>query len=98
MKRATFPTEAAEGTDKPLSTTTLVCYSVGEVPITITMALVGLLALFFYSSVMGLSGTLVGTGLAAGLAVDALFDPLIGFLSDASRHRFGRRHSFMATG
>ncbi len=76
----------------------VLAYAVGEVPITVTMVLMGLLALFFYNSVMGLAGALAGAGLSAGLVVDAVADPYIGFRSDASRHPFGHRHVFMLAG
>ena len=46
---------------------------------------------FYYSAVLGLSGTLVGAALAISLAVDAVVDPFIGSWSDALRSRFGRR-------
>lgn len=62
------------------------------------MVLSGLFILFFYNSVMGLPGSLVGIGLFASLALDAVTDPLIGHLSDRSRHRLGRRHAFMLPG
>jgi len=73
-------------------------YGVGEMPITVLMVLSGLFILFFYNSVMGLPASLVGIGLFASLALDAVTDPLIGHLSDRSRHRLGRRHAFMLPG
>jgi len=73
-------------------------YGVGEMPITVLMVLSGLFILFFYNSVMGLPATLVGIGMFASLTVDAVIDPLIGHLSDRSRHRLGRRHAFMLPG
>lgn len=83
---------------KGVSRATVIWYAIGEVPITVTMVLMGLLALFFYNSVMGLAGALAGLGLSAGLVVDAVADPYIGFRSDVSTHRFGRRHIFMVAG
>jgi Na+/melibiose symporter-like transporter len=73
-------------------------YGVGEMPITVLMVLSGLFILFFYNSVMGLPASLVGIGLFASLALDAVTDPWIGHLSDRSRHRLGRRHAFMLPG
>ena len=73
-------------------------YGVGEMPITVLMVLSGLFILFFYNSVMGLPASLVGIGLFASLTLDAVTDPLIGHLSDLSRHRLGRRHAFMLPG
>lgn len=81
-----------------LSFSTKLFYGIGELPITITMAIFGLFALFFYNSVMGLPAVLVGVGVASGLILDAVLDPYIGYRSDFSRHRFGRRHAFMLPG
>lgn len=73
-------------------------YGVGEAPITIAMVMFGLFVLFFYSSVMGLPPALVGLASAAGLIWDAVIDPYIGYRSDKSRSRFGRRHVYMLVG
>jgi glycoside/pentoside/hexuronide:cation symporter, GPH family len=75
-----------------------VLYGVGDIPITILMGIFGLFVLFFYNSVMGLSSLLVGIGTSAGLVLDAVLDPYIGYLSDRSRHWLGRRHAFMLPG
>ena len=50
---------------------------------------------FFYSQVIGLSAALTGLGLAITLTFDAIFNPLVGYLSDHWRSRLGRRHPFM---
>jgi glycoside/pentoside/hexuronide:cation symporter, GPH family len=72
-----------------------VLYGIGEMPVTISMVLFGLFTLFFYTTVMGLPGSLVGIAVAAGLVIDAFLDPYIGYRSDCSHHRLGRRHSYM---
>ena len=51
--------------------------------------------LIFYSQVMGVSAYLVSLALMIALIADALSDPLIGYLSDNTRSRWGRRHPFM---
>ena len=51
--------------------------------------------LFYYNSVLGLSGTLAGTAIFLALCVDAITDPLVGSYSDNFRSRWGRRHPFM---
>jgi GPH family glycoside/pentoside/hexuronide:cation symporter len=83
---------------RPLPVALQVLYGVGEIPITLTMGLVGIYVLLFYNSVMGLDGTLAGFGVTAGLVVDAVVDPYIGFRSDAARFPLGRRQSFMLFG
>lgn len=50
---------------------------------------------FFYSQVVGLSAALTGLALAIALTFDAIFSPLVGYVSDNWRSRLGRRHPFM---
>ena len=51
--------------------------------------------LIYYNQVLGVRASLVSLAIAIALAVDALFDPLIGQISDGWRSRLGRRHPFM---
>ena len=51
--------------------------------------------LFYYSQVLGLSPALAGTALFIALLVDAITDPMIGYVSDTSNAKRGRRHAFM---
>jgi len=50
---------------------------------------------FYYTSVLGLSGTLAGLATFLALFVDAVSDPVVGSLSDQTRGRFGRRHPWL---
>jgi Na+/melibiose symporter-like transporter len=49
----------------------------------------------FYNQVMGLPAAWVGLGTGLALLVDAIVDPAVGYISDHSRTRWGRRHPFM---
>jgi Na+/melibiose symporter-like transporter len=52
--------------------------------------------LFYYTQIVGLSGTLTGLAVAISLAIDAVLDPLIGSWSDSLRNApLGRRHTLM---
>lgn len=51
--------------------------------------------LFYYTSVVGLSGVLTGQAILIALLFDAITDPLIGSISDRLRTRWGRRHPLM---
>jgi len=53
------------------------------------------LLLLFYNQVLGLSPYLGGLAILLALAVDSVLDPLVGFISDNWRSRWGRRHPFM---
>lgn len=77
---------------------TKVLYGVGGIANAVKTILFGLFTLYFYTTVMGLSGTLVGIASAIGLVWDAVIDPYIGHLSDRAQSRLGRRHPFMLAG
>ncbi len=98
MNTISKPLPAESAAKSRLTASRLWLYGVGEIPITASMVLFGLFLLFFYNSVLGLSAPLAGLAFAAGLALDAVLDPFIGFRSDRSRHRLGRRRSFMLGG
>lgn len=51
--------------------------------------------LLFYNQVIGLPPDRVGAVIALVLVVEAFADPLVGFLSDNTRGRWGRRHPWM---
>ncbi len=51
--------------------------------------------LIFYSQVIGLDARLVGLAAMIALIVDALSDPIVGYVSDNFRSKWGRRHPFM---
>ena len=53
---------------------------------------------FYYTAVLGLSGSLVGAAVAISMCIDAALDPLIGSWSDSVRSRFGRRLPVMLVG
>jgi GPH family glycoside/pentoside/hexuronide:cation symporter len=98
MRQAACAAVATVGQNRRIRLTSIVLYGIGEIPITMTMVLLGLFGLFFYNSVLGLPAPLVSVGFAAGLALDAFIDPYIGYRSDRSRSRLGRRHGFMLAG
>jgi Na+/melibiose symporter-like transporter len=49
----------------------------------------------FYNQVLGLSGTLCGLAVTIALVLDAINDPVIGFMSDRWKSKLGRRHPFL---
>lgn len=73
-------------------------YGIGDVALVVKGQMIGLFTLYLYTSVMGLSGTIVGIISALGLLWDAVIDPYIGYRSDRCRTGLGRRHFFMLLG
>ena len=51
--------------------------------------------LLYYNQVLGLPAGLAGAALAFALVIDALCDPLVGYISDNTRSKWGRRHPYM---
>ncbi|MEO0721251.1 MAG: MFS transporter [Pseudomonadota bacterium] len=51
--------------------------------------------LFFYANVIGLDPRLAGLSILIALLFDAFSDPLVGYVSDNWRSKWGRRHPFM---
>ncbi len=53
------------------------------------------LLLLFYNQALGLDARLAGFAIAIALIFDAVVDPVIGYASDHTHTRWGRRHPFM---
>ena len=70
-------------------------YSVGQIAVAAKDLLFHYYFLFFFSTVLGISGALVGLAKLVALLVDAITDPVMGGVSDNWRSKaFGRRHLF----
>ncbi|MBX2864851.1 MAG: MFS transporter [Leptolyngbyaceae cyanobacterium MAG.088] len=81
-----------------LSFQTKFAYGVGELGTAIPIGLSIFYLLFFLTEVVGLSPTLAGTVLLIGRVWDAINDPLIGWLSDRTQTRWGRRYPWLVCG
>lgn len=79
----------------PPSIFTKVAYGFGSVAFGVKNNGFDYFFLIFYSQVMGVDAPLVGAALLIALMVDAVSDPLVGYLSDNTHSRWGRRHPFM---
>ncbi len=79
----------------PLTKALKISYSLGSTAEAIVITTTSSFLLLFYNQVRGLPASHVGMALAAGLIVNAVFDPLVGSWSDRTRSRWGRRHPFM---
>ncbi|QMW22122.1 MFS transporter [Sandaracinobacteroides saxicola] len=53
------------------------------------------LLLLYYNQVLGLPAQWVGAALMIALVIDGFVDPMIGYASDRTRSRIGRRHPWM---
>ena len=82
-------------TPPPLTKRLKLSYGLGSTAEAVAITATSSFLLLFYNQVRGLPASHVGMALAAGLIVNAIFDPLVGSWSDHTRSRLGRRHPFM---
>lgn len=73
-------------------------YGIGSVPYALKEATFGNFVLFFYTQVLGLSGSLTGLAIFISVLWDAVSDPMVGAWSDRLKSRWGRRHPLMLLG
>jgi GPH family glycoside/pentoside/hexuronide:cation symporter len=77
---------------------TKLAYGAGELGGAIPNNILVFFVLYFFTNVAGLNAGLAGTLILVGKAWDAINDPLIGWLSDKTRSRLGRRYPWMLIG
>lgn len=82
--------------EERVPTARILTYSAPLLAIFTSNALVGLYLLKFSTDVLLLAPALVGTILLAARVWDAVSDPLVGYLSDRTRTRWGRRRPWFA--
>ncbi|WP_299414410.1 MFS transporter [Acaryochloris sp. IP29b_bin.148] len=83
---------------KKLQLSTKLAYGAGDMGAGITATLLAFSLLFFLTKVAGLNPGMAGAVVAIGKVSDAINDPIIGVLSDRTRSRWGRRHSWILMG
>jgi Na+/melibiose symporter-like transporter len=81
--------------ERRLSTMVKMLYSVGSLGSSMKLAALSTFLVIYYNQVVKVDPKIVGAVLMITVVADALFDPLIGQISDNFRSRWGRRHPFM---
>lgn len=81
-----------------LNFTTKLAYGAGDLGAAITGNILVFFLLYFFTQVAGLPPGLAGIILMIGKIADAINDPIVGVMSDRTRHRFGRRLPWMLAG
>ncbi len=83
-------------TPPKLTLPTKLALGLGTSPETIVLIGFELFVLFYYTQVLGLSGTLTGAALFIAMFIDGVSDPILGTFSDNLRNApWGRRHTLM---
>lgn len=70
-------------------------YGVGEVAVSVKNVALSQFLLFFYVDVVHVTPYLVGVAMFLGRFWDAVTDPAVGYISDTTRSRWGRRRPFV---
>ena len=70
-------------------------YGTGAVADGVKNAVFNSFLLFYYTGVLGLPGSLAGPSLFLAMCFDAVSDLLVGYLSDHTHSKLGRRHPYM---
>lgn len=76
----------------------ILAYSTGEGANSLVMNSIFGFAMIYYTEALGLGYALAGFAMAVATFWDAITDPLMAFISDNTRSRFGRRHPYILIG
>jgi len=83
---------------KKLSRLTKIIYGAGDIGFSMTSTIIAAYFPIFLTDVIGLTPAIVAIALFIGKSWDYINDPLIGFISDRTRTRWGRRRPFLLFG
>jgi GPH family glycoside/pentoside/hexuronide:cation symporter len=83
---------------KRLSFSTKLTYGIGDVASNIFIVTTGMYLLFFLTDTLGVNPALAGTALLFPKLWDVVSDPMMGWISDRTRSRFGRRRPYLLFG
>ena len=73
-------------------------YSLGEGANSLVMNSIATFAMLYYTQALGLSPVYAGIAMSVAVLWDALSDPIMGFITDNTRGRYGRRHPYILVG
>lgn len=88
----------APSASEKLSLRTKLAYGAGDMGSGITVTILTFSLMVFFTNVAGLDPKTAGDILAIGKVWDAVNDPIVGYLSDRTQSRWGRRRSWMLFG
>ncbi len=82
----------------PLPVRVQVGYATADIGINTVETVLRLWVLIYYTDVVGLSAFWAGIASALAVVWDAVTDPIMGVISDRTRHRFGGRRGYLPIG
>ena len=81
-----------------LTLKTRIGYGIGDIAICLYWSGVGLYLLYFYTDVIGISGSLAGLIYFIGMAWDAATDPFMGYVAERTRTKWGVYRPYLLFG
>ena len=86
-------------TDKPrLSRRVKLGFGIGDLGGNLFFTAMGFWTLYYLTDIVGINAALAGIAILVGKFWDAITDPMVGFLSDRTRTRWGRRRPYFLFG
>lgn len=73
-------------------------YSIADVGINLAETVMRIYALVFYTDRVALDPSLAALAIGIAIVWDAITDPIMGAISDRTRHRFGGRRGYLPAG
>lgn len=98
MSPAPAPRTSTVPSSERLALSVLLAYSAAQFGLSASNTLVATQLPFFYVDTLALPPALFGLVMLITKAVNAVSDPLVGHLTDNTRHRWGRRRPWLALG
>ncbi len=83
---------------QPLSRAAKIIYGSGDTGLSLTSTVIGAYLSIFLTDVVGLAPAMAAAAIFVGRSWDWVNDPIIGYLSDRTRTRWGRRRPYLLFG
>lgn len=83
---------------KPLKLSTIVGYGAGNFGYGFVTQMITSYLVFYATAVLLLPGSLIGLVVSLSIVWDAISDPVMGYISDNTRSKFGKRHLYILSG
>ncbi len=96
--KAKVPTQGGTDGERPVLMRNVIGYGIGDIYGGGAFLIVGMLFMFFLTEVVGMKPALAGLMFGVGKIWDGISDPLMGYLSDRTKSRFGRRRVYFLWG
>jgi GPH family glycoside/pentoside/hexuronide:cation symporter len=92
------PVGPASAAERNCSCGQIFVYGLGECANSLVMNGVFGFAMLFFTKALGLNPVWAGIAMAVSVVWEAMFEPIMGHVSDHTRSRWGRRHPYMLVG